>query len=223
MRMPRAIVYVVTVANVFVGHAALADDFDNAYDAPAYDSYAWSEPRLASRIGIGAAIGVGFGQFTDDRATTALATEQLGWSFRATFGTHIPIGIEGSYVGTLSNIDTPLDDNARLLGTEFDAVARWNILPHYAWNPFVFGGVGWQRYDVTHADLSVADTGISDSDELAVFPVGAGIAYRGSSGLTLDVRGTYHAASESDLIVDSAGVRADLDSWDASAALGYEF
>lgn len=220
--MPRAFVYVCAAANALLARAAFADNYDLAYETPHSDSYAWSEPRLASRIGIGAAIGVGFGQFTDDRATSALATEQLVWSFRATFGSHIPLGMEASYVGTLSNIDTPADDNARLLGSEVDAALRWNILPHYAWNPFLFGGVGWQRYDVTNAELSIADTGISDTDALAAFPVGAGISYRGTSGIVVDVRGTYRFASTSDLIVDGAGVNADLDSWEASAALGYE-
>ena len=68
------------------------------------------------------------------------------------------------------------------------------------------------------------ESGMSDSDNLIQFPMGAGIAYRDAIGITLDVRGTFRAASDSELVLDPAsGTYAPLHSWEASAALGYEF
>jgi hypothetical protein len=54
--------------------------------------------------------------------------------------------------------------------------------------------------------------------------MGAGLSYRDVSGLTVDVRGTFRAAASSDLLIDPrTGNEADLHTWEASAALGYEF
>ena len=55
--------------------------------------------------------------------------------------------------------------------------------------------------------------------------MGVGFAYHDFSGFMLDVRGTYRAdVTNSNLVFDPATGRfADLSSWEASAALGYEF
>jgi hypothetical protein len=198
------------------------DDYDAGAETPAYNSYAWHEPGMLSGIGVSAALGAGYGQFIDNQATSNLGTGQAAWSFRLAFGTHIPIGLEAAYVGTVSNLDPALDGGASLLGTDLETDLRWNILPHYKWNPFIFGGVGWQRYDITNLDVSLADVGIADSDHLAIFPVGAGLSYRNHRGLVFDMRGTFRAAASSNMIVDTTGDRANLDTWEASASLGYE-
>ena len=44
------------------------------------------------------------------------------------------------------------------------------------------------------------------------------------SGFTVDLRGTFRAATDSTLLIDqSNGSYAKLHAWEASAALGYEF
>jgi hypothetical protein len=177
---------------------------------------------MKSSVGISASLGAAYGQFTDNHVTDVTSTGQAGWSFRLVLGTHIPLGFEAAYVGTVSNLDQSIDSGASLLGTDFEGALRWNILPHFRWNPFVFAGVGYQRYDITNLDISLADVGIADKDHLAVYPLGAGISYRGTSGLVFDMRGTYRAAQSSDLIVTASGEHADLDTWDVSASLGYE-
>jgi len=63
---------------------------------------------------------------------------------------------------------------------------RYNVLPHFPWNPYLFGGVGWQRYDVTQTDVMLSTSGLNDHDNLIEFPMGAGVSYR-KNGLVADV------------------------------------
>ena len=131
-----------------------------------------------------------------------------------------------AYVGTSVDI-TPLGSTTTgtLIGTNVEGALRWNILPHYTWNPYVFVGAGWQHYDITDVDYSRSDTGLKDEDDLAVFPMGAGIAYRDHSGFVGELRGTFRPAEDSSLLVDANGDggTASLHTWDATAQLGYEF
>ena len=192
---------------------------------PGMYSYAWSEPGLTSQIGVGLQFGGGIAGFTDRALRDTVDTNVSGmWTARASIGTHIPIGLEVSYVGTAVDI-LPIGASAKgtLLGTDVDAALRYNILPHYAWNPYAFAGAGWQRYNVRNANFSTADTGMKNKDDLVVYPVGAGISYRDPSGFVFDVRGTFRAAGSSTLLVDPSGNKADLHTWDASGQLGYEF
>jgi hypothetical protein len=195
-------------------------------DRPGPYSYAWRDPYLASGIGIGFSVGGGLTAFTDRqmRETTTSAVGGL-WDARATIGTHIPIGVDIGYLGTAANINTIAGaPNGTLIGTTIEAALRYNILPHYRLDPYVFAGAGWQRYDVRDMQFARSDTGMASHDNVAVYPVGAGLAFRDRSGLTFDARGTFRAASDSTLLIDSAtGAYAHLHSWEASAALGYEF
>jgi opacity protein-like surface antigen len=208
------------------GAVAYADEQDDyaRTDGDGKFSYAWGDPRLPSGIGIAVALEGGVGGFTDgDVSDTFLNRGQGVWGLRVTLGSHVPIGLDGAYVGTINGIDSLSDSNADLVGTALEFALRWNILPHYRWNPFIFGGAGWQHYDVTNATFTRADEGIADSDDFATFPMGAGISYRDSSGLTVDVRGTFRFALDSDMIIDSFGNDVALHTWSANAGLGYEF
>jgi hypothetical protein len=205
-----------TGVGLFGSALARADDYvpdgDDKY------SYAWTDKRLISGIGIGVSLEGGVGGFTDGDNRG-----QGVWGLRMTFGTHTPLALDAAYVGTINSIDSLTDDNADLIGTALEGALRWNILPHYKWNPYIFGGVGWQNYNVNNVDFVQADTGIGDGDNLAVFPMGAGVAYRDKSGLTIDVRGTLRLAQSTDFIVDVDGNNVNLSTWEANAALGYEF
>ena len=137
---------------------------------------------------------------------------------------HIPIGLDISYTGSSQNLHPlGIDTSAELIGTNVEGALRWNILPHHPVNPYIFAGMGWQHYDVNDADFSLSDAGIDDSEDLVVFPMGAGVSYRDLSGVTLEARGTFRLAGSSELIETNIGQEGDLSSWEASANVGYEF
>ena len=62
-----------------------------------------------------------------------------------------------------------------------------------------------------------------------VFPMGAGLAYR-VAGFVADVRGTFRAATDNELVVKNPAILfptpndfVNMHTWEASAAIGYEF
>ena len=186
-------------------------------------SYAWNDPTLMSGIGIGFMVGGGVAGFVEGDLRDQTQDDIGGaWSARATLGTHTPLGIDIGYTGSTTDLralDAAGDDapSPNLFTTTVEGALRWNILPHYMINPYVFGGAGWMRLDIND-EPALSD--IEASDDIAVFPVGAGIAWRDDSGLMLDARGTYRFAEESTLLT---GVDTNFAMWEASANLGYEF
>lgn len=212
---------------VVATQVAYADEYSevNPYEQPSMYSYAWTDPTMYSTIGIGINIGGGIGGFTGETMRDTVDSDVGGmWQARATIGTHIPVALDVAYVGTAVDI-TPLGalDTGTLVGTSIEGAARWNILPHYAWNPYVFLGLGWQRYDVSDVTFSGSDTGLSGEDDLLIVPMGAGISYRDPTGIVFDLRGAYRAAEDSSLLEKPNGDFANLSTWEATAQVGYEF
>lgn len=211
---------------VLASQARADDMYPDEEDAePSAYSYGWQDARLRSGIGVGVTVGGGLSGFTDAAMRDVVSNDTGGlWDLRATIGTHTPIGLDISYLGTASSLQTLSGaDNGTLIGTTVEGAIRYNILPHFDWNPYVFAGVGWQRYNVTDAQFAQSDTGLEDSDDLVEYPMGAGIAYRDLSGLVLDLHGTFRAAGDSTLLTEQTGDNAKLHTWEASAAIGYEF
>ncbi len=203
---------------------ARADDYETVY-VDEY-GYSWHDPRLQSDIGVGIILGGGISSFTDrDMRDTMTRDVQGLWDARIALGTHTPLGIELGYVGTAAGIKTLSGQtNGTLVGTAGEAALRLNFLPHFAVDPYIFAGVGWQRYDVNNMHFATADTGMKQTEDIAEFPMGAGIAFRDTSGFTVDLRGTFRAAASNGLLVDpTSNHYADLHTWEASGALGYEF
>lgn len=200
-----------------------------APDARAQDiDYSWHAPEVQSGIGISVIAGGGVMGYASK--TVRDNTSSVGglWDLRGSLGTHIPIGLDFSYVGTASNVDSLFGTRSgTLLGSVLEGALRWNILPHLAWNPYVFGGVGWTHLEVTGASFTQADTGIRDRDNEMLFPIGAGIGYRSTSGFIADLRGTYRITIDDNMIVTNPGSvvpnYASMDWWEASAAAGFEF
>ena len=190
-------------------------------------SYEWREPRMQSQIGVGVIVGGGITGFTDQLMRDTISNNVGGlWNARVSIGTHIPIGLDLSYVGSAAQLRT-LDnrDNGTLVGTSLEAAVRFNVMPHYTVNPYVFAGLGWQRYDVNDPNFGQAATGLRGEDNLLIVPMGVGVSYRDLSGLIVDVRGTFRAAQDSGLLSLPEGTdgNAELHTWEASAAIGYEF
>lgn len=193
--------------------------------APSPTSYGWHEPGMVTDIGVGISLGGGVGGFTDQTMRDVLRNNPTGdWGVRATIGSHVPLGVDVSYLGSAGEVTSLMNaQKATLVGTGFEAALRYNILPHYAWNPYVFAGLGYQRYDITGASFQLSDTGMNDSNNLMIFPMGAGLAYRAANGIIADVHGTYRPAEGAHLVQRSGGDYAGMHTWEAGATLGYEF
>jgi len=197
------------------------------------DRYADYDAHLSSGVGVAVALGGGVLGFTD--RTLRDNTSPVGgtWDLRATFGTHFPIALEVAYVGSANQIQSLFNrENATLIGTTLETDVRLNALPHYVIDPYVFVGIGWQRYDLDERDFSLADTGINQHDDMVVVPVGAGISYR-LAGLVADLRGTFRATSGASLVLEQPAMPqqqpagavafAPMHAWNMSLSLGYYF
>lgn len=190
-----------------------------------------SDDHLVTPFGMAIAVGGGVVGFFD--SDTRDFTDAGGsWEARLTLGTRSPIAIEAAYVGSAQNVEAlGLDNDAVLLGTSVEADARLNLTT-WAVQPYLFGGIGYTRYDITNADRNTSS--IRDEESMGHVPVGAGIGWQWG-GLLLDVRGTLRAAfndglratgEEDDEIIpdeDEGSGRAELDTWNVTGRVGFEF
>jgi opacity protein-like surface antigen len=184
--------------------------------------YRWYEPELATGFGLGVQLGGGVNGFTGSTMRDAVTGGVGGlWDVRVIFGTHLPLAFEAAYLGQSAQISAFGAPNGSLLGTTVEGDLRWNMVPHYVFTPYIFAGVGYQRYDVS--GMPVADIGIASTDNLVEFPMGLGLSWRDPSGFTADLRGTYRQTTDSHLIQNPDGTNANLSWWEASASVGYEF
>lgn len=216
MKMVKAMLF---AAAVLVPGVAAAEE-PSPYD------YSWQEAGLQSKYGISTILGGGVVGYTDSGMREAMTTNVGGlWDLRVTLGSHTPIGVDLNYTGSAFDINSLVGtQSGTVIGTSAEGALRYNILPHYAWNPYVFAGVGWQRYDLTGGTFTTSDSGFSDQDNSVVFPMGAGVSYR-NSGFVLDLRGTFRANANSELMLTGPGSTsfAPLHTWATSGAIGYEF
>lgn len=217
------------------------DDTSDAYTPPPYTpapyqpsvyapdptSYAWEDGTLSTGIGVSTLIGGGVSGFTSQAMRDTVSSTVSGaWTGRVTIGSHIPIGLDINYLGTAATINSLVSNNSStLIGTTVEAAVRWNILPHAAVTPYIFGGVGWQRYDVTGSSITFADSGINSSTNSLEIPAGAGFSFRDPSGLVFDIRGTYRDVQSPGLVLSGpqSSTYLPLHTWEADAAIGYEF
>jgi len=202
------------------------DDYDSYYTPPLDPySWAWYDPTMPTGIGVNVSLDGGVAGFVDSHMREILSsTIASTWGVRVAMGTHIPLGLELGYMGLASSI-TSLGglDNGTLVGSTAEAALRWNLLPHYYFTPYVFGGAGWQHFQVHDMAFATADTGIQRTDDFAEFPIGLGLSWRSAIGITADLRGTFRATTHSDFLRQLDGSFAELNSWEVSGQLGYEF
>ncbi len=213
---------------IVAGVVVLAPQVANADDPT---DYSWSDNSLQSKYGISTTLGGGITGFTNKTMRDAVSSDVGGlWDLRVAVGSHMPLAFEAGYIGTAANIDALIGtQSGTLVGTTVEGAVRYNVLPHYAFTPFAFAGIGWQRYDITGANFTLSDSGVNESDNSVVFPMGAGVAYR-TEGLVVDLRGTFRPNTNQDLVLQNAGTGnanndkfAPMHAWEASAAIGYEF
>ena len=157
------------------------------------------------------------------------------WEVRGYVGLNQPIGLEVAYVGRASSLDPFVGPNVSsdLVGNGAEAAARFNVFRDLPVQPYGLIGIGWQRLETTGDQVTLSDNGIADSDDILQFPLAAGAAYRGWMGLYVDARFTFRPTINEDLVATQAiivdgvplatGTFADMDNWEVSGRIGYEF
>lgn len=220
-------------------------DYEPDYDAPPPPASTYTEPRPQptttniavvgtveepepERYGIAFSVGGGVMGFIDEDMRD-VADVGGSWEARAAFGTRSFFAVEAAYVGTAQNIDSVIGPSREgtLVGNGAEGAVRVNFSPKTAANVYAFGGLNWTRYDVVDANFSRAAAGVADEDDVWQIPFGAGAEYR-YMGFIGDIRFTYRAAFEEDLVVDTSlnadpGDRLGMDTWGVTARVGYEF
>lgn len=187
--------------------------------------------HLVTPFGMSISIGGGVVGFIDQDARD-FTDEGGAWEARLTLGTRTPLAIEAGYVGTAQDIDAlGIDTNAMLIGSSLETAARLNLTTTM-FQPYVFGGIGFTHYEVANTNRNTSS--INDEEDMGHVPVGAGLGFQ-AAGLLIDVRGTFRAAfdddlldqpvqnDEPDLIPDRNDAKAELDTWNVGARVGWEF
>jgi outer membrane protein OmpA-like peptidoglycan-associated protein len=176
----------------------------------------------ASRIGIEAAVGLGAVGFIDEGAKDMTGTGEQ-WDARLTFGSRSYVAVEAAYVGSVQSIEAlGLSQDARLLGNGAEGTLRLNFTRARI-QPYVFGGAGWTHYQLNNTPTVTSD--VRATDDVGTVPLGAGIAARLGKGFLVDVRGTYRATFNEDLLNAAMvnGQSSSLQSWNVGGRVGFEF
>jgi len=177
--------------------------------------------RPPSKIGVSLMAGGGVQDFTGSRIRDMTGTAGF-WDVRAAVGTRSVVGLEAAYVGAAQSINAlGLDSGAKLVANGLEGDIRIHAPLTYQstlLEPYAFGGLGWQRYNLTNTQ--VATSSLTDNDDVVTVPVGAGFA-AGYSGFLADVRFTYRYVDRSTLLEPSGG--GSLSNWNLGGHLGYEF
>jgi len=195
-------------------------------EQPDIYSYAWRDEALPSKIGVGLILGGGVTGFTNRVMRDSTASVGGLWDARVSIGTHVPLGFDVSYVGSATTINSLTGTGSgTLVGTTVEGALRWNVLPHAPLTPYLFAGLGWQHYDLTNVSTTFTSSNVAASDNFLEVPMGAGLSLRNMSGFSFDLRGTFRAAAtQSTMVINpTTGQAVDMHSWEASAAMGYEF
>ena len=192
------------------------------------------EKALLTPVGVYGAVGGGVGDFTQPSASGA--TNVGGnWDARLGIGTRSVLGIEADYNGGARDISAlGLENQAFLMNNGIEGVARLNVpitVPNTKTlvEPYTFGGVGWQHYDLVDAGSPLGGhpnntSDVQNTDDIMTVPLGVGLDF-GFSGFTLGARATYRQALFNDLLGSptSSFDRTSLNSWETGATLGFEF
>jgi Outer membrane protein beta-barrel domain len=173
-----------------------------------------------SVMGIEAAVGGGAVAFIDSAVRNNVNTGG-SWEARLTFGSRLPIAIEGAYVGSTQNIDVlGLATNARLMGNGVEGDLRLNFT-NYMVQPYIFGGAGWTHYQINNTVINTSD--ISTHDDVGTVPLGAGISIRPAKVFLIDVRGTYRAVFNDTMFERVTNTSNSMQNWNVGGRVGFEF
>jgi hypothetical protein len=189
---------------------------------PVYQSeqQAYGAPAYAPHFGVAVLVGGGGQDFAGNQARSITSPGGF-WNARLAIGTRQFVGAEAAYIGTAQSISAlGLSNNAVLISNGAEGVIRFNlplVRGPSLFEPFIFGGAGWQRYHVSNTSTSSAD--IAGSDDIIEVPYGAGFAFA-YKGFMADARFTYRSTFDNNLLQTTGG---RLDWWSAGGLVGFEF
>jgi hypothetical protein len=175
-------------------------------------------------------VGGGVVDFADDAAKHLTHVGGM-WDVRVLLGQNTLIGGEVAYVGTansLNNVMSPFARNGDILGSGLETNLRLQLpAGYFPVRPFAFYGIGWSHFNLVNENFR-DPTAIRDNDDAFVMPFGGGIQVDLGSHAALDMRLTYRAMYDENLLHTSdngvPGVNSQgLSQWAASARLGYTF
>ena len=176
--------------------------------------------RPVSAVGIEATLGGGAIGFIDETSRSVAGTGG-SWDARLMFGSRLPIAVEGAYVGSAQGIDAlGLSTNSVLLGNGVEGTLRVNMTRSRI-QPYLFGGVGYTHYQLNNTATNTSS--VLGSDDIGTIPMGVGITGRLGRSFILDARGTYRATFSDDLLRAMSVDNNSMQSWNASARVGFEF
>jgi len=173
-----------------------------------------------SKVGIEATVGGGAVGFIDSAVRNTVNTGGT-WDARLTFGSRLPIAIEGAYVGSAQTIDAlGLSSNTRLIGNGVEGDLRLNFT-NYMVQPYIFGGAGFTHYQITNTATNTSS--VLSSDDVGTVPLGAGISVRPTKAFLIDVRGTYRAVFNDTMFDRITNSNNSMQNWGAIGRVGFEF
>jgi hypothetical protein len=145
------------------------------------------------------------------------------WGVRAAAAVQRVVVVEAGYHGSAASVHAPIgNDDATLVGSTFEAIARATPMPGEPVQPYGFIGAGWRHFEVSGATFTTADSGMRDATDIVAVPVGAGILYPIGRALA-DVRFTYRYGFDEALVLESGGAYAAMTTWTLDAGVGYRF
>jgi hypothetical protein len=173
-----------------------------------------------SALGVEATVGGGVIGFIDQNARNMTGTG-ASWDARLMFGSRLPIAIETAYVGSVQNIDAlGLANNAILLGNGVEGTLRVNLIRARI-QPYLFGGAGWTHYQLTNTNTTTSS--VQGKDDVGMVPLGGGVTARLAGSFLIDVRATYRATFNDDLLRAAATTANSMQSWNVGGRVGFEF
>lgn len=189
---------------------------------------------LFTPLGAGMLVTGGFKNFVEPGVTDTL-TPGGYWDIRGILGTRSFVGLEAAYHGSAQDVEAiGLQSQSYVVSNGVEGAVRLNapitqaMVPQVnleapvLFEPFAFGGIGWQRYTLVNEGENTSD--VASDDDILTVPFGAGLAIS-IAGLHLDGRVTYRHALYSSLLGTATSSFADtsLNSWSVGGGLGFEF
>jgi opacity protein-like surface antigen len=202
---------------------APAETAPPAAAAPA--PYYTGEPRRRVRVFAPREIAVSGGGGVANYVGGAMRADSdtgAAWDARVTVGTRSILAVEAGYVGSVNRVDGAVNDG-HISSHGVDGDLRIQL--PYRVQPYVFGGVGYNRMHLNSEGMSdpfLAASFRRDDNQLAV-PAGGGVsAYLGRHRhATLDARFTYRALFDNEFNRIDNGER--MDQWSVLGRAGYAF
>jgi len=197
--------------------------YEQGYEQqPAPPSPAAYQPRRRNRIFAPGAVsfmtGAGpanyFGRAVNDGKAFDVGA---AWDARFVFGTSSVIALEAGYLGSTNTIDVA-GENGYINSNGIDGTLRLQL--PFRFQPYIFGGVGWNHMSINNADNPQVTRVFRTSDDQVVIPAGAGFTGYVTRHATVDLRGTYRLMPNQDIVINSDRA---IHQWMAQARLGYTF